>query len=174
MNCPSCGASLELQDGRDSATCDYCHAVYLPDKNDDGVRVFDQASQFACPVCQAPLFHATLARQRMLYCTKCRGTLIAMPVFVVLIRNLRAERAGACEIAPPPNPRELDRRIRCPQCGGNMDTHYYGGGGNVIIDDCSRCEWNWLDAGELMAIVRAPDHSPESHGPLDSEDSSAF
>jgi hypothetical protein len=29
----------------------------------------------------------------------------------------------------------------------------------VIIDDSSPCELNWLDAGELTAIVHAPDHS---------------
>ena len=38
-----------------------------------------------------------------------------------------------------------------------MDTHFYGGPGNVIIDDCSRCCVNWLDHGELMRIVHAPD-----------------
>ena len=43
--------------------------------------------------------------------------------------------------------------------GRRMDTHYYADGGNVIIDDCSRCELNWLDAGELTAIIHAPDHS---------------
>jgi Zn-finger nucleic acid-binding protein len=43
-----------------------------------------------------------------------------------------------------------------------MDTHYYGGSGNVIIDDCSRCELNWLDSGELTHIVRAPDHRVEN------------
>jgi Zn-finger nucleic acid-binding protein len=45
-----------------------------------------------------------------------------------------------------------------------MDTHYYAGGGNVVIDDCSRCELNWLDAGELMSIVRAPGHSLAEQG----------
>ena len=34
------------------------------------------------------------------------------------------------------------------------------GGGNAVIDACSPCELNWLDAGELMAIALAPDHSP--------------
>jgi Zn-finger nucleic acid-binding protein len=38
-----------------------------------------------------------------------------------------------------------------------MDTHLYGGGGNVVIDDCERCGLNWLDHGELDRIVRAPD-----------------
>jgi Zn-finger nucleic acid-binding protein len=50
-----------------------------------------------------------------------------------------------------------------------MDTHYYAGGGNVVIDDCSRCELNWLDAGELMAIARAPDHSLDRRSPIEIE-----
>jgi Zn-finger nucleic acid-binding protein len=47
-----------------------------------------------------------------------------------------------------------------------MDTHYYAGPGNIVIDDCGRCELNWLDAGELMTIVRAPDHSYDSGGSI--------
>ena len=45
-----------------------------------------------------------------------------------------------------------------------MDTHYYAGPGNIVIDDCASCELNWLDAGELMAIVRAPDHAYDPGG----------
>jgi len=40
-----------------------------------------------------------------------------------------------------------------------MDTHFYAGPGNIVIDDCARCELNWLDAGELMVVARAPDHA---------------
>ena len=165
MNCPSCGAPLRLRDGRESATCDYCNAVYLPEKNDDGVRVFDQASELNCPICSLPLYHSTLVRQRFLYCTHCRGALIPMAVFVVLVEALRSRRGGAVEIAPVPEGHELARRVDCPQCHRRMDTHFYAGGGNVVLDDCSRCELNWLDAGELMTIARAPDRSLRS--PLD-------
>jgi len=159
MNCASCGASIHLADDSTLATCEYCGATCLPEKNDEGVRVFDQPSGLACPICRVPLFAATLARQRILYCTGCRGSLVPMPVFVVLIEALRAQRGDATEIAPPPDAHQLDRATLCPQCGRRMDTHYYAGGGNVVIDDCSRCELNWLDAGELMAIAHAPDHS---------------
>ena len=69
MNCPSCGASIHLEDGAASPTCEYCKAVYLPEKNDEGVRVFDQPSELSCPICRASLLlPATLARQRILYC----------------------------------------------------------------------------------------------------------
>jgi Zn-finger nucleic acid-binding protein len=161
MNCPDCGAPIHLADGSQSATCEYCGAVYVPEKSDEGVRVFDQPSELSCPICRLPLRDATLARQRILYCARCRGSLIPMPVFVVLVQVLRAQRGDAAEIAPPPDPHQLDRATLCPQCGKRMDTHYYAGGGNVVIDDCSRCELNWLDAGELMAIAHAPDHSPD-------------
>ena len=161
MNCPSCGAPLNLQDGATSAECQYCKLVYLPSKNLDGVRVFDQPSDLHCPICRVPLMHATMSRQRIWYCTGCRGSLIPMPVFIVLVRALRAQVGDATEIAPTPDAHQLDRVMHCPQCGHQMDTHYYAGGGNVVIDDCSRCELNWLDAGELMAIAHAPDHSPE-------------
>jgi hypothetical protein len=40
-----------------------------------------------------------------------------------------------------------------------MDAHFYAGPGNIVIDDCSLCELNWLDAGELRTIAHAPDHS---------------
>ena len=159
MNCPDCGAPLQLQDGRESAVCDYCRAIYRPDADDDGLRVFDQTAALVCPVCREPLHHATVDRQRILYCTACRGMLIAMAAFVAALDSTRAQRRGSGRIAPPPDPRELERRLQCPQCGHAMDTHYYAGGGNVVIDDCSRCELNWLDAGEFAAIASAPDHS---------------
>ena len=152
---------MRLQEARESFTCDYCGDVYLPEKNDDGVRVLETVSDTLCPVCQVPLAQAAMLSERFLYCTSCRGTLIPMPVFVTLVAELRARGTGAASIQRPPDRRELDRGIRCPRCGGRMDAHFYAGGGNVIIDDCSRCELNWLDAGELQAIGRAPDHFPE-------------
>ena len=159
MNCPACGAPIHLADTEISATCEYCKAVYLPEKNEEGIRAFAQPSGVSCPLCHADLVPATLARQRFLYCPRCRGSLIPMPVFLVLLGALRARRGEDVEIAPPPDPHELDREILCPQCHRRMDTHYYAGGGNVVIDDCSHCELNWLDAGELMAIAHARDRS---------------
>jgi Zn-finger nucleic acid-binding protein len=150
---------MHLQEGREVLACDYCQSVYLSEKNDEGVRVLDEPSDLKCPVCQIPLVYATLERQRFLYCTRCRGSLIPMPVFVCLAQDFRAHHGASAGAPSPPDPSELRRAIRCPQCGRAMDTHYYAGGGNVVIDDCSPCELNWLDAGEFLTIARAPDHS---------------
>jgi Zn-finger nucleic acid-binding protein len=153
---------MRLRDGDECLACDYCRSLHFPEKNNDGIGLLGEPSPLVCPVCAGGLEYAVLDHHRILYCNRCRGTLISMPVFVSILGDLRAEQAGAAEIAHSPNPEELKRRLQCPQCKQPMETHYYGGPGNVIIDDCSRCELNWLDNGELTRIARAPDHSTEN------------
>jgi Zn-finger nucleic acid-binding protein len=149
---------MRLDDDKDAFNCDYCKSIYFPEKNEDGVRVLGEPAPLACPVCAVSLVHAALSSWRILYCTRCRGMLITMDVFVELIQELRSRREGVAATHPP-DPKDLQRRIVCPQCHQPMDTHYYGGPGNIIIDDCDRCSLNWLDRGELMRIVLAPDGS---------------
>ena len=67
MNCLNCGAPMRLLDGRNCLTCDYCGSEYLPEKNEDGVRALDDASEFSCPVCAVPLVHAVLEAHQILY-----------------------------------------------------------------------------------------------------------
>jgi Zn-finger nucleic acid-binding protein len=105
-----------------------------------------------------PLEQAALAGHRILYCTRCQGILVPMNEFVALIEELRSRHAGAESIQAPADRTALERHVSCPKCHAQMDTHFYEGPGNVIIDDCSRCFLNWLDKGELMKIVHAPDH----------------
>ena len=164
MNCPSCGAPLHLDPEQDYCQCDYCKGYYFPDQNEEGVRVFGEPASMDCPLCAVPLFHATMGGLRFLYCSQCRGMLISMEIFAGLTEELRAQAGARPMILRPPDQRELDRHISCPQCREAMDTHRYGGPGNVIIDSCSRCYLNWLDHGELMRVVRAPDHSLRVEG----------
>jgi Zn-finger nucleic acid-binding protein len=154
MNCPNCGAPMRLEEDKDSFNCDYCKNNYFPEKNEDGVRVLGEPAALSCPLCAVPLVHAALSGCRIMYCTRCRGTLIKMGVFVELIQARRGHREGVAA-TPAPNPKDLQRRIICPQCHHAMDTHFYGGPGNVIIDACDRCDLNWLDAGEPMRILLA-------------------
>jgi Zn-finger nucleic acid-binding protein len=164
MNCPSCGAPMRLEAGEECLTCDYCKGIYFPQKDEDGIRVLGEAANASCPVCAIPLMHATIARERIRYCTRCRGMLIAMNTFLVLLQELHNEQPhSSFEVVPRTHdPKELERKIDCPECHQRMDTHFYGGPGNVVIDDCSHCYLNWLDHNELMTIVRAPDRTYES------------
>src|SRR5580700_5112287 len=157
MDCRNCGAHMQPDKGSDSWSCDYCGSVYYGQKNEDNVCVTGDVSKFACPVCAVPLMQASTDGHKLFYCTRCRGSLISVEVFVSLLDELRAKQGGAWTIARPADPKQLDRQIRCPQCGRRMDTHFYGGPGNVVIDDCAACELNWLDKGELACIVHAPE-----------------
>jgi len=155
MQCPGCGAAMRLDDDKDFFTCEYCGNVFFPEPNGDGVRVLGEPAAEACPVCAVPLVHAALAGHRLLHCARCRGMLVEVGVFVPLMEELRARCGSPTDIAHRPAPGELDRHIRCPRCHDEMDTHLYGGPGNVVIDNCERCELNWLDYGELRWITQA-------------------
>lgn len=156
MDCPNCGARMESIKGTDSWNCRYCRSVYYGQKNDDNVCLTGETSKLACPVCSVPLAMATMEGHHLSYCTRCRGSLIGVDDFVLLLDDLRAKQGGAWSISRRADPKELDRHVRCPQCGGPMDAHFYGGPGNVVIDNCAACELNWLDKSELSRIIRAP------------------
>jgi Zn-finger nucleic acid-binding protein len=147
---------MRLKPDEDSYKCDYCHSVYLPPKDDDGVRVLGEQSTQACPVCKVPLVSAALVKIRILYCNTCHGMLIPMASFQQLVDELQSVGTGTMP-QPAADATDLDRKIDCPQCSHRMDTHRYAGPGNVIIDSCENCSLNWLDRGELMHIVHAPD-----------------
>ena len=162
MNCPGCGAAMRLEEDKTYLTCDYCTTPFFPEPNGDGVRDLGAPADSLCPVCGVPLAHAAIGDHRVFSCERCRGILLPMPLLVDLIGELRPHAgSGAARL---PSPRDLERKIRCPKCHQPMDTHPYAGGGNVVIDSCSRCFLDWLDYGELQRILHAPDH--ESNGSL--------
>jgi len=150
---------MRLEENREFLTCDYCGNVHFPDPNPEGVRVLDVASQLSCPVCATTLVHAAVGGERILYCGQCRGMLVSMNKFTAIIQDLRSRRQASAGAAHAPDWKDLGRRIKCPQCAQPMDTHPYGGGGNIIIDDCENCSLNWLDYGELRRIARGRDET---------------
>jgi Zn-finger nucleic acid-binding protein len=154
---------MRLESDKECLTCDYCGNVHFPEKNDDGVRVLGEPAAERCPACAIPLMLAGLNGQRLLYCNRCRGMLIGMDVFVAIVQELRSRQDGLPGVTHgvphAVDPRDLERKLDCPQCHQRMDTHFYGGPGNIVIDDCSPCRLDWLDHGELDRIIRAPDRN---------------
>jgi Zn-finger nucleic acid-binding protein len=148
---------MRLKDDADYLLCDYCQTLHFPDPNSDGVRVLGVKAEISCPICAISLTHASVARERIFYCERCRGMLIAMDVFTEIVDDLRSRREICVDLAHPPDWKALDREIHCPTCSATMDTHPYCGPGNIIIDTCESCAVNWLDYGELDRVVRAPD-----------------
>ena len=147
---------MHLAAGSDYLTCEFCKTVQIADPDDEGVRVLDEQSTRSCPICSLPLWNATLLGERIESCRKCKGMLIPMAEFEDLLEQLRAKQ-NAVAIPTKADPAELRRKVDCPNCHKQMDTHFYYGGGSVIIDACDPCCLIWFDHGELMRIVRAPD-----------------
>lgn len=164
MKCENCGASMRLNPDRGCWDCPYCASEWAPEANGEGVRVLEP-SGLDCPACQAKLAKARILDYGLLYCQGCQGMLIRMGDLVPLTDDLRVSRGAPAYVGRPPDPRDLDRRIGCPQCHQTMDNHAYGGPGNIIMDTCEPCEVHWLDRGELRRIAFAPDHhyTPDQH-----------
>jgi Zn-finger nucleic acid-binding protein len=150
---------MALNRDRGCWDCPYCGSEWAPETNFEGVRIL-QPSASECPLCKPKrLAQARIFEFGLLYCEGCQGMLIQMGDLVPLTEDMRATRGGATAyIGRPPDPKQLDRAIDCPQCGLTMDTHPYCGPGNIIIDTCEPCEVHWLDRGELRRIALAPDH----------------
>jgi Zn-finger nucleic acid-binding protein len=148
---------MHLAAGSDYMRCDFCKNIHIADPDDEGVRLNEEQSQLACPICGEPLWNATLTGVRLQSCRKCRGMLIPMETFVDLIEQLRSKQGDAVATPRRAAPDELRRKINCPKCRRPMEAHFYLGGGSVVIDGCDPCCLNWLDHGELMRIVRAPE-----------------
>src|SRR5258708_30282200 len=81
-NCPACGAPLTLRPDTAGYECVYCHTVYFPGEEDDGVVVSGEPSDpsLACPVCSLALVNASIAKTPLLYCNQCHGLLLPTAV----------------------------------------------------------------------------------------------
>ncbi|MBI5280593.1 MAG: zf-TFIIB domain-containing protein [Candidatus Solibacter usitatus] len=160
MNCPGCGAAVRPDMEKEALCCDFCGRVELSEPDQDGVRDLAETSGRLCPVCRLGLVHASAAGIGVERCPNCRGILAPSDGFVAMIDLLRGRYDGPPE---PPRPlplEDLNRRIDCPGCSRPMDTHPYGGGGNIVIDNCPECDLNWLDHAELRRVVRAGGWAP--------------
>lgn len=157
-SCPSCGAPLVLRPDTEGFQCSACHTVFFPEHDDDGVEVSGEPADQSlnCTLCFKPLVNAKLAGSDVLYCKQCHGLLMPMGILSHLIDEIRAEQ-GRSAVQMPADREDLKRIIQCPRCNRRMDTHFYAGPGNVVIDVCDNCSLIWLDRGEITRIARAPD-----------------
>ncbi len=138
--------------------CDYCGSQAIPPVGDDGVQILGPVN-LKCPICRTELADAVLDSYNLLYCEHCRGMAIAMDDLQPIVSSIRSQRdTPAAFLAPRPEA-DAARALICPKCGGSMDAHPYGGGGNVNVDSCEACGTIWLDGAELRKIASAADHA---------------
>ncbi len=162
MNCPACGAPITLRPDTEGFRCEYCHAVFYPGEEDDGVVVAEAdagqaeaASDLACPVCAQALVDATITKVQVRYCTQCHGILLRMGALPSLIE---ARRAGVqAAVQTPPDRGRSEAHGAVPQLPPAHGHPFYAGPGNVIVDSCDDCALLWLDRGEVTRMAHAPD-----------------
>lgn len=156
MNCPNCGAPLTLVPERNYFKCDYCSSIHVPEPTIDRVRSLGEPAGLDCPICRQELVRAALDDIRVLHCENCKGILFNQAVFAPVVQYLRAHTPELAQKPRPIQPAELKREVLCPSCGRKMETHPYGGPGNIVIDTCARCSQLWLDYSELQRVITAP------------------
>jgi Zn-finger nucleic acid-binding protein len=141
---------------RDHFFCEYCRTSALLPGSPSDIKVVDEKSGVDCALCNDEMQVASLLRERVLLCGSCRGLLIEQERFLKIVDGLRAAATGPPVIPAPLNREELRRKIRCPRCTRAMNTHPYGGPGNIVVDNCETCRLVWLDTGELKSVIDAP------------------
>jgi Zn-finger nucleic acid-binding protein len=159
MNCPNCGAPLEVVEGRAHFRCPFCATLHFPEPlplSADRVVPLGRTVGTDCPRCGESLSAGALDDARVRYCATCRGILLWGEDFARLVQSRRRSYRGPDAQPRPLSPEDLVKRLDCPECGQAMEVHPYYGPGNQVIDSCPRCRLVWLDTGELAAIERAP------------------
>lgn len=158
MNCRNCGAPMVLFREREYFRCEYCGSFHFPAPGQDGVRrLGPPPEEVPCPACGAALHLASLDDRYQGYqCERCQGLLLNRFQFGDAVQVRRAWAGHPPDAPRPLNRADLARRLRCPLCRQPMNTHAYGGPGNIVIDTCDRCQVVWLDYGELSRAIDAP------------------
>jgi Zn-finger nucleic acid-binding protein len=151
MKCPRCAFDIGPVGQQDQCTrCGYP----LPKEGDEGVVIVGGKVEASCPICAVPLLAAQIEEETVAHCGQCRGILVEMESFRVIVTRRRSLHGSAERCTEPFDPTELQRVLTCPRCHLPMDAHPYFGGGNVIVDSCEPCGVIWLDAGKSALIER--------------------
>ncbi len=156
MNCGNCGAPMVFVWDRDHFFCEYCKTYEFLAGSPADIKVVDEKSGVVCSLCDTEMQVASMMQVRVLQCVNCRGLLIGQDRFLALITGLRAAATEPPITPGPLNREDLRRKVHCPRCKGVMDTHPYGGPGNIAVDNCEKCQIIWLDQGELKKVINAP------------------
>ena len=158
-NCPNCGAAMELVESHRYFRCPHCGTYHFPQAVEaDGIRIVGQPVDGpGCPVCGTGMSHAILDEDHPIdFCATCRGILLPRATFAHVTNTRRAWATSPPGEPVPLNKADLARELACPKCGGRFETYPHLGPGNVVIDNCTRCDLIWLDFGEMRSIVEAP------------------
>ncbi len=108
-----------------------------------------------CPICAVRLERSKYENLGIRVCPRCHGILVRKNRLEV-IRNRREKTPDQLvkEIAEAGE--DSMQRLRCPECRVTMRKERRRlGPSEFWIDVCTKCEWIWLDPGELAKLQLA-------------------
>jgi len=148
---------MRLEADKECLVCDYCGNIHYPAPNAEGIRVLDEPSKLACPICSIPLVHASHGRRTDSLLQPLPRYPHFLEVFMAVVQDLRSRRDTTGGSVHPINWKESGSQDQLPAvrpANGHPSIwwrrrYYY----RRLRELCA----HWLDDSELDRIVRAPD-----------------
>jgi len=118
-----------------------------------------------CPACTQTLKPKAVFGVRLDECPDCCGLWFDDGELMKLLPVLKASRSAPDldldVIHKKPAPRHENAQRHCPRCGTIMLNYNYCYNSNVLLDRCADCRGIWMDAGELMEVIRYAKGNPK-------------
>lgn len=117
-----------------------------------------------CPDCDEALVTLELEGVEIDHCLSCKGTWLDAGELVLLTEAVGVETDELVEaLAAAWKGPKAERR--CPRCNRHLRLIQLGRDETVIeLDRCPRRHGLWLDAGEMVAVIRA--YAPRDEGKI--------
>ncbi len=118
-----------------------------------------------CPQCKAELETIAYEGIQIETCPSCHGEWLDDSELGHVVRT-REKRftederraVAAAKRITGIKPKDVDRDLICPKCGGTTDAIHYGTDSGIVIDRCTSCRGIWLDGGELERVQALVEH----------------
>ena len=114
-----------------------------------------------CPVCAVKLERTRYEKFPVRRCPQCRGFLVEQ-ARLKSIQNLREKGLDDFEQELDEAQTDTTKRIRCPACRVTMEKRRKQFAPSwFLIDECRKCKFTWLDAGELAKLQLTYEYSEQ-------------
>lgn len=107
-----------------------------------------------CPRCDQTLNRAKYAGANTFACNQCRGHLIAQTRVRAIESRINKDLDGLQNEVVAAGEFDLQGKVKCPKCRGQM-RKTKARKLEFTIDECTNCDFTWLDGGELAKIQLA-------------------
>ena len=109
-----------------------------------------------CPACSNIMIVVEHEHVELDYCTDCAGVWFDIGELELLLDPAEFEQPlpSLDSILTSPEAKSVEKKRKCPICGGKMKKSTVGHDPEVLIDACNRGDGLWFNAGEVGRLIR--------------------